>query len=266
MNKHRVWGPPPYRVAVVHGGPGLPGSVAPVARELSKDTGVIEILETRDSVAGQIMEMVEVLSKHVDLPVILVGHSWGAVLCYMTAARYPELVKKLVLISTPALEIKDRPEYEPIWLNRLPERQRIELLSLQEFVWDGKGGDKSEAMAKLFRLIFQADSYDLFSEEDEVLEYQSDINMSVGQEFRKMLENKDLLNLGWKIKCQVIAIHGDYDLRPARVVREPLSGIISDFRFHLLEKCGHYPWLERHARDEFYKVLREEIIHGLTGD
>ena len=266
MKALRTYGNRPYSVAVLHGGPGLPGTAAPVAREISKDTGVLEILETRDSVAGQITELVEVLREHADLPVILVGHSWGTVLCYVTAARYPKLVKKLILVSTPALEIKDHPEYEPIWLSRLPERERIELLSLQEAVWDGKGRDKRETMGKLFRLIVRADSYDQLPEEDDVLEYQPDINMSVGQEFRVMLESKDLLYLGRKIRCPVVAIHGDYDLRPARVVREPLSGIIRDFRFHLLEKCGHYPWMERYARDMFFKVLREEISHGLAGD
>jgi pimeloyl-ACP methyl ester carboxylesterase len=266
MNNFRTWGKPPYEVIVVHGGPGLPGSAAPVARELSRDTGVIELLETRGSVEGQITELAEVLKEHADLPAILVGHSWGTVLCYMTAARYPDLVRKLILVSTPALEIQDRPEYLPVWLSRLPEKERVEMVSLQEFVCDGQEGDKSQAMAKLFRLIARADSYAPLPIKDEVLEYQPDINMSVGQEFMEMLESKELLNLGRKIKCPVVAIHGDYDLRPARVVREPFSGLIKDFRFYLLEKCGHYPWIERYARDKFFKVLREEITHGLAGD
>ena len=259
LKNFRIYGKKPYSVVVVHGGPGMPGSAAPVAREISKDTGVLEVLETRDSVAGQIAELAEVLKEHVDLPAILVGHSWGAVLSYMTTARYPALVKKLIIIGMPALEMKDRPDYTPIWLSRLPEKERVELTTLQSFVWSGKEGDKSEAMGKLFRLMARADSFAYAPNKDETLEYQHGINMSVGSEFHKILRTKELLNIGAKIKCPVVAIHGDYDLRLASVVERPLSARIHDFKLVLLEKCGHYPWMERYARDKFFEVLRKEI-------
>jgi hypothetical protein len=38
-----------------------------------------------------------------------------------------------------------------------------------------------------------------------------------------------------------------------------LSNVLKDFRFILLKKCGHKPWIERHARVEFYKILQEEL-------
>jgi len=259
MKNYRTWGKPPYKVAVVHGGPGLPGAVAPIARELSKDTGVIEILETKDSVEGQIEELAGVLKEHAEFPVILVGHSWGAVLGYMTAARYPTLIKKLIIIGMPALEMKERPDYTPIWLSRLSEDEGVELITLQSLVLEGEEGDKSEAMRTLYRLIAKADSYAFNSEKDEVLEYQSGISNSVGTEFHEILKTTELLDIGTKIKCPVVAIHGDYDLRLASVMAEPLSGIIKDFRLVMLEKCGHYPWMERHARDKFYEVLRKEL-------
>ena len=34
---------------------------------------------------------------------------------------------------------------------------------------------------------------------------------------------------------------------------------IKDFRFHLLEKCGHEPWNEISAKKSFYGVLEKEI-------
>ena len=57
----------------------------------------------------------------------------------------------------------------------------------------------------------------------------------------------------------IIAIHGDHDPQPAEGVQRPLSRIIKDFRFILLEKCGHKPWVERSARDRFYTILKSEI-------
>jgi len=42
MKTVRKWGHGPYSLAVIHGGPGAPGEMAPVARELSMSAGVLE--------------------------------------------------------------------------------------------------------------------------------------------------------------------------------------------------------------------------------
>jgi pimeloyl-ACP methyl ester carboxylesterase len=57
----------------------------------------------------------------------------------------------------------------------------------------------------------------------------------------------------------VVAIHGDHDPHPAAGVQEPLSATLAQFRFILLERCGHRPWIERQARDAFYEALEEEL-------
>ena len=54
MKNYRLYGDTPYNVAVLHGGPGCPGAVAPVARELSRDYGVLEPLQTKDSINEQV--------------------------------------------------------------------------------------------------------------------------------------------------------------------------------------------------------------------
>jgi len=54
----------------------------------------------------------------------------------------------------------------------------------------------------------------------------------------------------------VTAIHGDYDSHPAEGVRLPLFSVLKNFQFILLEKCGHTPWNERYARDQFFGVLK----------
>lgn len=56
-----------------------------------------------------------------------------------------------------------------------------------------------------------------------------------------------------------MAIHGDYDPHPAEGVEKPLAAVLKDFRFILLDRCGHLPWIERQAKDRFYSILREEV-------
>ena len=77
-NNVRKYGDSPFSVAVVHGGPGASGEMAPVASELSSICGVLEPLQTATSVEGQIQELQKVLQGHADIPVTLIGHSWGA--------------------------------------------------------------------------------------------------------------------------------------------------------------------------------------------
>jgi pimeloyl-ACP methyl ester carboxylesterase len=91
------------------------------------------------------------------------------------------------------------------------------------------------------------------------MECQYDVHRKVWGEARRLRSGGGLLALGRKIGCPVVAIHGDYDPHPAEGVKVPLSGVLADFRFILLEKCGHRPWLERAARDRFYGILREEV-------
>ena len=42
MDNPRKYGEAPFNVVVIHGGPGAPGEVAPVARKLSENFGIIE--------------------------------------------------------------------------------------------------------------------------------------------------------------------------------------------------------------------------------
>jgi len=56
-----------------------------------------------------------------------------------------------------------------------------------------------------------------------------------------------------------VAIHGDYDSHPAEGVRDTLNDVLADFEFILLKRCGHMPWLEREARDEFFRLLSEQL-------
>ena len=57
MKNIRKYGKAPFKVAVVHGGPGAPGEMAPVARELSKDYSVIEPFQRSFTIDGQVKEL-----------------------------------------------------------------------------------------------------------------------------------------------------------------------------------------------------------------
>jgi pimeloyl-ACP methyl ester carboxylesterase len=265
MKNLRTWGKPPYRVAVIHGGPGMPGYLAPVARELAKDMGVLEPLQTKNSFEGQIEELHNILREHAHLPVILIGHSWGAFLSFVVTSRYASLVKKLILIGGGPFEEKYTDNIDPDRLNRLTEDERIEAFKLIEIIDTPKSPDRDKAMSRLGEMFLKADTYSALLPEQELesLPVSEEINRKVWAEAKKLRTSGEILEIGKKITCPVIAIHGDYDPHLVAGVQEPLSRVLKNFKFILLEKCGHYPWLERYARDRFYEILRKEITPWL---
>lgn len=259
MKNLRKYGNKPFNVAVIHGGPGAPGEVAPVARELSSIRGVLEPIQTATTLEGQVQELKAVLEKNGDLPVTLIGFSWGAMLSFILAARYPPLVKKLILIGSGVYEEKYADNITKTRLNRLNEEDREEALLLMETLSDPTTLDKNTPMVRLGELISMADSFDPLPHESEILECQHDIYQSVWEQAAELRSSGKLLELGKGIQCPVIAIHGDYDPHLAEGIKGPLSRILKDFQFILLEKCGHSPWIERYARDKFYSILKEEV-------
>ena len=259
MKNIRSYGKPPYKLAVIHGGPGAPGEMAPVARELASHLGVLEPLQTNTSLYGQVEELKQVLEKHGDLPVILAGYSWGAWLGFLVAAQFPEMIKKLILISSGSFREEYARDIEQIRLNRLSREEQSDIESLLDILYDPNARDKNAAFTRIGQLFTKADSYDPLQSKSEVIQCKFDIFQSVWQEAEQLRKKGTLLEMGKYITCPVVAIHGDYDSHSARGVEQPLSSIIKDFRFILLEKCGHKPWQERQARGEFFRVLAQEI-------
>ncbi len=259
MNNCKRYGEKPYSVAVIHGGPGAAGEMAPVAKELATSWGVLEPLQTATSLDGQLEELKSVLENHGDLPIHLIGFSWGAWLSYLFAAKFPELTKKLILIGSGSFNEKYAQKIQQTMLDRLNDDDRIKYNSLIEILNDPAAKNKNEALQQVGALCFKVDTFEPIKYEAPKIHFRADIFQSVWQEAAALRRSGKLLEWGKKIQCPVIAIHGDYDPHPAEGVQKPLAEILNDLRFVLLKNCGHKPWIERWAREEFYNILEAEL-------
>ncbi|KQC03906.1 MAG: alpha/beta hydrolase [Methanoculleus sp. SDB] len=255
----KKYGKPPFRVAVVHGGPGAAGEMAPVARELSAERGVLEPLQTVATLEGQVAELRNLLESNGDLPVTLIGFSWGAILSYILTAQHTSCVEKLILVGSPPFEETSAEHIMETRLARLSPKDRKEVMSLMIDLDSPATSDKNRILARFGILISKADSYDPLPPESDAMECRYDIFQGVWEDAREMRSSGALLELGKKIRCPVVAIHGEYDPHSYKAVLYPLSPIITNFRFVLLEKCGHRPWIERYARDRFFAILGNEL-------
>ncbi len=262
----RSYGNPPHTIALLHGGPGAPGEMAPVARELSAMTGVLEPLQTRDTIDGQVEELREVLASSASLPVIIAGYSWGAWLGLLFTVRHPDMVRKLVLISSGPFEARYAEEMFAVRLSRFRENERTEVLELIEKIRDPALRDNGSPITRLGALFDKADTYEALSVPHEGSGFDQRIYDGIWPEAERLRASGQLLAMASGIRCPVVAIHGDYDPHPAEGVRVPLSRVVPDFRFLLLLKCGHTPWRERYAHDEFYRILKENITNDADHD
>jgi pimeloyl-ACP methyl ester carboxylesterase len=258
MTNPRTYGNPPYATAVIHGGPGAAGGMAPVAKELSRRRGILEPLQTEPTVDGQVRELHSLLQKHADLPVTMIGHSWGAWLSFIFASRYTGMVKKLILIGSGPFEEEYVPSMQETRLRRLTAEEQKRIETLTQSLDDPAAKDNREALTGLGAILSRADSF-AASSDDTPVEIRPDIFNSVMDEAGLLRKSGALLAMGKLIECPVVAIHGDYDPHPYRGVAEPLSRVLGAFRMILLKKCGHYPWKEQYARDDFYSILTQEL-------
>jgi pimeloyl-ACP methyl ester carboxylesterase len=236
--------------------------MAPVARRLSTGRGVLEPIQTATTLDGQIDELRMLLERHGDLPITLIGYSWGAWLSFIAAARCPGVVDKLILVSSGPFEEKYVAAIQSTRMERFGEEEREAFEATMAALSDPATEDKSALLARLGALAAKADSFDPVPNEpgeDEGVDLQGDLFQTVWSAAAQMRRSGELLSLGQHIACPVVAIHGDFDPHPAEGVEKPLAAVLGDFRFILIEHCGHTPWHEQQARDAFYEVLEQEV-------
>ncbi|MBL4932242.1 alpha/beta fold hydrolase [Clostridium paridis] len=259
MDRLRRYGVNPYNIAVIHGGPGAPGEVAPIAKELSDEYGILEPFQTEESIDRQILELKNILDKNASFPITLIGHSWGAWLSYIFAAKYPKLVKKLIIIGSGCYEAKYLSIMNDKRVNRLTKEENVKVESLFKTLNDINSKDKKEVLEEFGKLMSKSDSFSPIVIENEAIDFYPEVFKKCMDDINNIRNNGELLNMGYRIKCPVVAIHGEYDSHPYEGVKEPLSKVIEDFKFILLDKCGHSPWNETFAKGKFYEIIRREI-------
>ncbi|WP_067048689.1 alpha/beta fold hydrolase [Methanofollis ethanolicus] len=267
MIRVRTYGSAPRKVAVVHGGPGAAGEMAPVAERLSGVAGIVEPLQTETTVDGQGVELAEALRTYGAVPVTLIGYSWGAWLSLIVAARYPSYVRKVVCVGSGVFEEACAADLMTTRLGRLAPEEREEAESLVLTLGVPSAGDRDAMLARFGRLMAKADTYCPLSRDararrdgDAALcRVDEEIHRKVWAEAHALRKNGRLLEICRDVQCPVVAVHGDYDPGPVEGVRAPLSRTLRDFRFILLEKCGHCPWVEEEACNLFFDILIREI-------
>jgi pimeloyl-ACP methyl ester carboxylesterase len=113
-------------IVVVHGGPGAPGTMAPVARELARWFRMVEPFQRASggeplTVARHLADLFELVRAQ-DRPPALVGSSWGGMLALAYAAAHPDASAPLVLVGCGTFDEASRALLQATIDARLAER------------------------------------------------------------------------------------------------------------------------------------------------
>ena len=252
-------------VVVLHGGLGASGYMAPVAQALSDTFRVLEPIQRGSggeplTVAQHVDDLHKLIEEQCgDLRPALVGHSWGAMLALAYAAAHPGRVNAVVLIGCGTFDLAARDRMKAVQAERTDDslRQRLEQLP-EEFP------NINDQLRFRGKLIQQLDSYDPISTDEDDVVVDARANHETWQDMLRLQKEGVYPAAFTAIHEPVIMLHGDYDSHPGRMIRASLELYLPQLEYRELKRCGHYPWLEKAAHDEFFIILREWLALQFT--
>jgi pimeloyl-ACP methyl ester carboxylesterase len=252
-------------VVVLHGGPGAPGSAAPVARELASSFRVLEPFQRGSgseplTVARHVQDLHDLLEAcRMDALPALVGHSWGAMLALAYAAAHPGSVASLVLIGCGTFDLQARARMRAICAERIDPalRQRLERLP-QEIA------DPDERLRVMGDLLLPIYSCDPVASPQESEPFDARAHSETWEDMLRLQAEGVCPPAFAAIRAPVLMLHGAADPHPGSMIRASLAPYLPQLEYREWARCGHYPWLERAVRDEFFSTLRGWLLRQLN--
>jgi pimeloyl-ACP methyl ester carboxylesterase len=269
--KTREYGAAGPTVLVIHGGPAAAGNAAPIARGLAGSYHVLEPWQRGSdastaplTVARHVADLRDlILSRCAGQRPALIGESWGAMLVLAFAAAHPDLAGPLVLVGCGTWDAESRAKLQETLEQRIgddpPLRSAIDQLAAEYF------DDERLRTIRRYELIRRL--YDFSPMQEEA-------DPAIGPFDAKAHEEtwNDMLRLQRQgqypaalsaIRSPVLMLHGSYDPHPGPCTRDLLRSYIPQLEYHELPRCGHSPWRERFARDDFFQIMSRWLTENI---
>lgn len=244
-------------VVFCHGGPGGYDDLAPVA-DMIDDICRVSRYDQRGSGRSDrrppydvatFVDDLEALRAHWRIRKWVVGgHSWGASLALIYAARYPSKTRALLYISGTGLDPRWRTEYRRARSSRLAPEARTRYEELER-LRAGATDSRRQAIARERRQILAPTNYhdpDAAPEPPEGHDglVNPEVNALVNEDHERIVLNLRFLTRVAQLPMPALVVHGASDPRPGWSA-EAVARTVANGEFVSLPEVGHYPWVEK---------------------
>lgn len=242
-------------VLIINGGPGMSSEgFIPLAELLSDNNTTIiydqrgtgdsklNVLDRTTISLDAMVEDIEVLRKKLGYNKwIVLGHSFGGMLAYAYAAKYPERINAMIQSHSGGMDLDLLNTLDVT--SRLSEKQRDSLTYYSVII---SQGDTSHATAlKRGKLLAHAYLYNkkyLPQIAERLTQGNSRINSLLWTDMR--LNKFDTKTEMKDFKKPVLILQGRNEVAPVSVA-EKAHEVLPNSKLVIMDKCGHYGWLDR---------------------
>ena len=255
-------------LVIVHGGPGMAHDYLfkPFSRLAAKHRLVFYdqmgnglsdgFRENEKAGVDGLVEELEGVRKAFGLGAIdLAGQSWGAVIAVHYAAKYPQNVKKLLLLEPAPGSSEYLPAFQKTILDRLGPEDRQQLAALSQ---DPSLATDPALFLKWMNLRFKAYYFDPARQDLDKLAYFDTARVrkffASSAMFGPYLMDFDLYGMMKGIACPVLVIHGDRDPIPTASVERMVQSL-PNAELRIVKDCGHFVHVEK--PEEYFPVIEQ---------
>lgn len=257
-------------IIVVHGGPGLdhaylqPGLDALATRNAlvyydQRGSGrSVANLDSAGINLDAFVEDIEALRQALGYErVSLLTHSWGALLGLEYAARHPDAVRGLILMSPiePGARFRDQQEARQRAAQTPEDSTELAALTATE----GFAARDPATVSQVYRVLYRQTLRDRARIDELELEL-ADATAKNGADVARLL-GESMGEVDWwdrlpTIQVPTLVLHGRYDLVPVEM-SQALAQAMGQGRLAVLES-GHFPYLE--ARDGLLSAISSFFV------
>ncbi len=244
-------------IVLCHGGPGGYDDLGPVA-DMIDDLCQVHRYDQRGSgrserrgpydVATFVDDLEELRKRWRVRKWVVAGHSWGAALALVYAARYPSKTRALVYISGTGIDPRWRTEYRRARLTRLMPEARSRFEELSRMRASATASERALIARERQAILAPTNYHDADAapepDEDHDRLVNNEVNALLNDDHERIVLNPRFLTRVAQLPMPTLVAHGASDPRPAWSA-ESLARTVAKGEFISLPDVGHYPWLEK---------------------